>query len=112
MYSWLLRLKNPKTGAFALYEDGPEDIMSVYCALSIASLLNILTPTLLERVDSYVLSCQSYEGGLGLCPGSEAHGAYTYLGLAAALIAKCAHKLEIDKLLVRVIHSSLPAIPF
>jgi geranylgeranyl transferase type-1 subunit beta len=36
----------------------------------------------LEKALEYVLSCQSYDGGFGLCPGLEPHGGATYCAVA------------------------------
>ena len=37
----------------------------IYCLLIVATLLNILTPELLEGVPEFIASCQTYEGGFG-----------------------------------------------
>jgi protein farnesyltransferase subunit beta len=42
---------------------------------------------------------QTYEGGLGGEPGNEAHGGYTYCGLAALVLAGCPHALDLQRLL-------------
>jgi protein farnesyltransferase subunit beta len=36
-----------------------------------------------EGTPEWIVSCQSYEGGFGGCPGMEAHGGYSFCGLAA-----------------------------
>ena len=43
-------------------------------------------------------SGQTYEGGIGGEPGNEAHGGYTFCGLAAAALAGAAHALDLDSL--------------
>jgi hypothetical protein len=43
---------------------------------------------------------QTYEGGLGGEPGNEAHGGYTFCGLAALMIAGCPHALDLQRLLL------------
>ncbi|OMO69738.1 Prenyltransferase/squalene oxidase [Corchorus olitorius] len=40
----------------------------------VASLLNILDDDLVQGLGDYILSCQTYEGGIAGEPGSEAHG--------------------------------------
>lgn len=45
-----------------------------------------------------VSSGQTYEGGIGGEPGNEAHGGYTFCGLAAAALAGAAHALDLDSL--------------
>lgn len=59
-----------------------------YCALSVASLLNMITPELTQSMGSFITACQSYEGGIGGEPGIEAHGGYSYCGLAALCLLK------------------------
>lgn len=54
---------------------------------------------------SLVLSscrCQNWEGGIGGVPGMEAHGGYTFCGLAALVILKKEHLLNLRSLLVGV----------
>lgn len=70
-YNWLLSLKQPD-GSFAMYANGEIDTRATYCALVIASLLNILTPELVENTDQWLLSCQTFEGGFGGVPYDEA----------------------------------------
>jgi protein farnesyltransferase subunit beta len=86
MQRFLLERKCARTGGFSMHVDGEIDVRGVYCAMSIAALLNIATPALLEGAGAFLVSCQSYEGGLGGTPGGEAHGGYSYCGLAAALL--------------------------
>jgi len=43
--------------------------------------------------------CQSYEGGIGGEPGNEAHGGYTFCGLAALCLLGKAEELDIPALL-------------
>ncbi len=47
-----------------------------------------MTPDLIVSVGSFISACQSYEGGIGGEPGIEAHGGYTYCGLAALCLLK------------------------
>lgn len=46
-----------------------------------------------------VLQLQTYEGGLGGEPGNEAHGGYTFCGLAALMLVNQAHCLDLQALL-------------
>lgn len=101
LYALLLRSKDPVTKAFRNEFDANDDLQNVYCALAIAKLTNMLSGPLLEGVESYILSCQTYEGGLGASPGAEAHGAFTYLGVASAALAGCLHRLNCPALLVQ-----------
>lgn len=44
-------------------------------------------------------SCQTYEGGIAGEPGSEAHGGYTFCGLAAMILINEANRLDLAGLL-------------
>lgn len=65
-----------------------------YCALTIATLLNLLTPELVLNVKEFIISCQTYEGGLASAatddkntsPLGEAHGGYTFCAIASYAI--------------------------
>ena len=35
----------------------------IYCLLTVATLLNLLTPALLDGVPEFLATCQTYEGG-------------------------------------------------
>ena len=43
-------------------------------------------------------SCQTYEGGIGATPGEEAHGGYTFFGLAAMVLLGGAEQLRLPQL--------------
>jgi len=71
----------------------------IYCLLVVATLLNIVTPDLVEGTAEFISSCQTYEGGFssashpsyalegGIFPSrstlGEAHGGYTFCALAS-----------------------------
>lgn len=74
---------------------------SSYCALVIASLLNILTPELTAGTAEWLARCQTYEGGVAAVPGTEAHGGYTYCALAALDILGGVDMLDMARLWVR-----------
>ena len=60
------------------------DETASYTVFCIAKLLNILTPTLASKTTTdFIASCQTYEGGFGGEPFSEAHGGYAYCAVAA-----------------------------
>lgn len=84
-----------------MHQDGEVDIRGTYCALSVATLLNIRTPELLHGVPQFLARCQTFEGGMGGYPGNEAHGGYTFCGLAAAVLAEAEALIDLPKLLVR-----------
>jgi protein farnesyltransferase subunit beta len=79
-------MKDEQTGGFRMHEGGETDVRGTYCAIAVASLVQILDNTLTEGVGDYVRRCQTYEGGIAGEPGMEAHGGYSYCGLAALAI--------------------------
>lgn len=81
LYQWLMLLKNPN-GSFKMHHNGEADTRLTYCALIVASLLNIVTDEFLIGVEEWLDQCQTYEGGFAGVPGTEAHGGYTYCALA------------------------------
>lgn len=52
----------------------------------------------------WFFSAQTYEGGLGGEPGNEAHGGYTFCGVAALLLVDRADALDVPRLLHWVAH--------
>ncbi|CAI6000663.1 unnamed protein product [Closterium sp. NIES-64] len=76
-----------QSGGFRLHQGGETDVRGCYTAMAVAHLLCIRPPDLTENVAAYVYRCQTYEGGIGGEPGAEAHGGYTFCGLAAMLLA-------------------------
>ncbi|KAH0789011.1 Prenyltransferase and squalene oxidase repeat family protein [Histomonas meleagridis] len=84
LYNWFMSLKQPN-GSFSSSEGYPYecDTRSTYCVISVASLLNILTPELTKNTAAFLSSCQGYDGGFGPIPGSETHGGYGFCALAA-----------------------------
>lgn len=85
MYEWLLTLKQDD-GSFVMHIGGERDTRAVYCALVVASLLNIITPELIEGTPEWLSRCQTFEGGFGGVPYDEAHGGYTFCAAAALLL--------------------------
>lgn len=68
-----------------------------YCALSVATLLNLLTPSLALNTSDFIVSCQTYEGGLAAAshpendratPLGETHGGYTFCAVASWVILR------------------------
>ncbi|XP_062823277.1 protein farnesyltransferase subunit beta isoform X3 [Anolis carolinensis] len=98
LLEYLYSLKQPD-GSFIMHIGGEVDVRSAYCAASVASLTNIITPTLFERTAEWIARCQNWEGGIGGVPGMEAHGGYTFCGLAALVILKSEDVLNLKSLL-------------
>ncbi|XP_076407022.1 protein farnesyltransferase subunit beta isoform X2 [Peromyscus maniculatus bairdii] len=82
-----------------MHVGGEVDVRSAYCAASVASLTNIITPDLFEGTAEWIARCQNWEGGIGGVPGMEAHGGYTFCGLAALVILKKERSLNLKSLL-------------
>lgn len=120
MYRWLMSLRasqstpyrrrsNKQHAAigFAVHTDGEVDTRGTYCAIAIATMLNIVTPQLTEGVAEYVASCQTYEGGIGGESGVEAHGGYAYCGLATMILLKQTQMLDLKSMLRWAVHRQL-----
>ncbi|KAF9552177.1 terpenoid cyclases/Protein prenyltransferase [Agrocybe pediades] len=102
MYKFFMSLKQ-KDGSFLVAHHSEVDVRGVYCLLTVASLLNMLTPELVEGTSSFIASCQTYEGGFASAsypsfslsgsvlssprpPLGEAHGGYTFCALASWIL--------------------------
>lgn len=72
--------------------------------MSISRLLHMLTPELTYGVKEFILSCQTYEGGFGGYPCTEAHGGYTYCAVASLSILNCLNECDLVNLEVGVHH--------
>ncbi|CBY34104.1 unnamed protein product [Oikopleura dioica] len=88
MKTFLNNVKN-EDGSFAMHVNGETDTRAIYCAASVATMLQLKTDKLFERTPEYLARCQSWDGGFGPNPGAESHGGFTFTSLAAlALINK------------------------
>jgi len=94
MYHYFLSLKDP-CGGFAIHSRGEVDSRGTYTVISIARILNIMTPELVSGVADFILQCQTYEGGFGGEPGNEAHGGYNYCAVAVLLILNASHRCDL-----------------
>ncbi|KAI0223397.1 Protein farnesyltransferase subunit beta [Lamellibrachia satsuma] len=74
------------SGGFYMHKGGEIDIRGAYCAVSVAKLTNIVTPKMFDGTAEWIVCCQTYEGGFAGCPGVEAHGGYSFCGLAALML--------------------------
>lgn len=85
-------------GAFHMHENGESDLRAIYCCLSVAFILNIVDDELLEGVVEFIKKCQTFEGGLGPEPFCEAHGGYSYCGIATlVLLGKLNQSIDVDR---------------
>lgn len=96
--NFLQSMKQPD-GSFRMHEDGEIDARASYCALAVMRLLNIRDDTLLTNTADWLLSCQTYEGGFGSVPGSEAHGGYTFCCVASLRLLNQLHRVDMDNLM-------------
>lgn len=99
IYDWLISLKQWNGGFKTCLGVGEVDTRGVYCALTVASLLGIVTDELTKGVEDFLVGCQSYEGGFGGCPHEdEAHGGYTFCAVASLSILGAIDRIDISKL--------------
>ncbi|CAN8273018.1 unnamed protein product [Cochlearia groenlandica] len=102
--SCFLRRMKASNGGFRMHDMGEMDVRACYTAISVASILNIVDDELTRGLGDYILSCQTYEGGIAGEPGSEAHGGYTYCGLATMILINEVDRLDLDSLMTWVVH--------
>ncbi|XP_065166844.1 protein farnesyltransferase subunit beta [Atheta coriaria] len=96
--TFLWSLRSPE-GAFSMHIDGEIDIRGAYCALTVATLTDIASVGLFAGTAEWVKSCQTYEGGFSGYPGMEAHGGYTFCGVAALVLLQKLHLCDSENLL-------------
>lgn len=98
LYNFMLQMKDV-SGAFRMHDGGEIDVRASYTAISVASLVNILDFKLAKGVGDYIARCQTYEGGIAGEPYAEAHGGYTFCGLAALILLNEAEKVDLPSLI-------------
>ncbi|GLC33996.1 hypothetical protein PLESTM_000142300 [Pleodorina starrii] len=100
-------------GGFSVHEGGEGDLRACYTAMAVAHMLGLEEgdkQELLRRsgMAQYVRACQTYEGGLGGEPGNEAHGGYSFCGVAALMLAGgpalVGSSLDVPRLLHWLVH--------
>lgn len=99
---FLFAVREPD-GSFRLHVDGECDVRGAYCAVSVAKLTNMPEETLkklFDKTGDWIASCQTYEGGFGGAPDLEAHGGYTFCGIAALALLNEGNKCDQEQLLV------------
>lgn len=71
-------------GSFVTTIFGSEnDLRFTYCAAAICHILDDWSCIDVDKAVEFIIKCQTYEGGIGLNIGFEAHGGSTYCGVAA-----------------------------
>ncbi|XP_052768995.1 protein farnesyltransferase subunit beta-like isoform X2 [Mya arenaria] len=98
LYDFLMSMRSTQ-GAFKMHKGGEEDIRGAYCAASAARLTNIMTPELFDGTPEWIVRCQTYEGGFAGCPGMEAHGGYSFCGLAALTLLNKTNLCDVKNVL-------------
>ncbi|KZC10550.1 PREDICTED: protein farnesyltransferase subunit beta [Dufourea novaeangliae] len=104
--SFLTSLHN-EDGSFNLHADGESDLRGIYCALAVAKLTNVYTPEMFKETEDWIANCQTWEGGFGGCPGMEAHGGYTYCGLAALVLLGKTDFCHLKSLLAWIVNKQM-----
>ncbi|GHP01360.1 hypothetical protein PPROV_000011600 [Pycnococcus provasolii] len=103
MASLISSLVVPKErgGGIALQLGGEVDVRGCYTVVAVCKILGIDCDKLNLRdvVVDFVVRSQTYEGGIAGEPGAEAHGGYTFCGVAALVLLGEARRLNLPKLL-------------
>ena len=92
-------------GCFQNYINGETDLWSIHCALTVASILNLINfddidnDPLTKGVVEHIKKCQTFEGGLGPEPFCEAHAGFTYCGVATLVLLNKLNEIDINALL-------------
>ena len=89
-------------GTFQNHINGESDLRSTYCALITASVLNLINwndisnDPLTKGVVENIKNCQTFEGGLGPEPYCEAHGGYSYCGIASLVLLNKLYEIDVN----------------
>ncbi|CAO4380797.1 unnamed protein product [Caenorhabditis nigoni] len=98
LYNFLKKSKDA-SGGFAMHEGGEVDMRSAYCALATCEIVGLPIAEISEGVAEWIISCQTYEGGFGGEPHTEAHGGYTYCAVASLVLLNRFRLVDVDSLL-------------
>jgi len=96
--SFLMRIRYPD-GSYCMHEGGEIDIRGAYCAAVVARLTDIASPEMFDGTPEWIVRCQTYEGGFAGGPGLEAHGGYSFCGLATLVLLGKQHLCDLRSLL-------------
>lgn len=86
-------------GSFQGDRFGEVDTRFVYNAIQCLSLLEALTPDIVEPAVDWILQCQNFDGCFGMTPGSESHAAQAFTCLGVLSITNNMDKLPNKELL-------------
>lgn len=89
LLDFFYKMKQPD-GSFQLHAGGEIDVRGIYLVTSCVALCNLISgqSVLFENTPEWVVSCQTYEGGFAGRPGLEAHGGYSFCGLASLCLLR------------------------
>ena len=92
-------------GTFQNHINGESDLRSTYCAMTTACVLNLINwndltnDPLTKGVVENIKNCQTFEGGLGPEPYCEAHGGYSYCGIATLVLLNKLYEIDVSSFL-------------
>jgi protein farnesyltransferase subunit beta len=100
-YGEASKVRTTIKGSFDVHDNGEMDMRGVYCALIVADILGFLEEDeeLKESIGDFIGSCQTYEGGISCYPYGEAHGGYTFCGLASLILLGQTDKIDLNRCL-------------
>ena len=100
MHAFLKSCKDNETNGYRMHVGGETDVRGCFTALAVAHLCRIEDEKLKNGVPQFVKRCQTHEGGIAGEPGAEAHGGYSFCGLAAVTLCGKEFKdvLDLDEL--------------
>ena len=99
--------KSNSSGSFQMHHNGESDLRATYCALTVAYILNILDEELLEGVVENIKLCQTFEGGLGPEPFCEAHGGYSFCGIATLVMLKKLNSIDVNRFIQWLVNKQM-----
>ncbi|CEF63010.1 Farnesyltransferase, CAAX box, beta [Strongyloides ratti] len=85
-------------GSFYMHVGGEIDMRATYCAISIASILNLDMNVLFKGTAVWIRDSQTFEGGFGGLPDVEAHGGYTYCAVAGLSLLNKLNTIDLTNL--------------
>lgn len=86
-------------GSFQGDKFGEVDTRFVYNAIQCLSILEELTPEIVEPAVDWILQCQNFDGCFGMVPGAESHAAQAFTCLGVLAITNNLDKLPNKELL-------------
>ena len=86
-------------GSFQGDRFGEVDSRFVYNAIQCLSILEELTPEIVDPAVDWILRCQNFDGCFGMVPGAESHAAQAFTCIGVLSITNKLHKLPDRELL-------------